>query len=367
MHGVRRNKFQSKLEIEEEEKRSNSLADLTRKALILRRQKILNVQDPQFASSYQTVENALETNPDEYSLWAFRREVFIEFCSNPSDNSIDELWQKELNLTIRALKRHPKAYPAWQQRLWLLQSDHVTKHVSSDKLHLVRKQEQMISAAMLAKDGRNFHGWAHRMRTKAVIPCHQENQTEIDKKELDFITTKINDDFANYSAWHHRSVYLLKLNHDSNTFINDELNFVTHALYTEPDVQSAWFYYRWLLSGAPSRGNKPTYNQDRLIEQLSACNELLFIEPDAVGALQTKTLILIQLRRGNEAIPVIDDLCRVVSDLIEPKYVCIYKISKEFRSPNFISIIALIRIPCEKGFMNTCEKKHSLQVSPRNM
>lgn len=323
MHGVRRNKFRSKLEIEQEEKTSNSLADLTRRALILRRQKPLNVQHSQFSSSYQTVENALEANPDEYSLWAFRREVFIEFCSNPSDNSIDELWQKELNLTIRALKRHPKAYPAWQHRLWLLQSDHVEKHVSFDKLQLVRKQEQLISATMLKKDGRNFHGWAHRMRTKAIMSSSQQNQKEMELKELDFITTKINDDFANYSAWHHRSVYLLKVNNDSNSFINDELNFVTHALYTEPDVQSAWFYYRWLLSGAPSRGGKPKYNQDCLIEQLSACDQLLSIEPDAAGALQTKTLILVQLRRGAEALPVIDDLCRVVSNFVHPKRVCI--------------------------------------------
>ena len=118
---------------------------------------------------------------------------------------------------------------------------------------------------MLMADARNFHGWAHRMRVRAI-----QQQLEVedcdslpeddgkglrhahsDKKEFEFVHSKINDDFANYSAWHHRSVLLPRIHNQKkiyqetqtsahHLFIRKELDFVKQAFYTEPDVQSAW-------------------------------------------------------------------------------------------------------------------------------
>ena len=115
------------------------------------------------------------------------------------------------------------------------------------------------------------HGWKYRRDVIAELPQRTP------KDEFDFTTTKINQNFSNYSAWHYRSKLLL------TTFTTAEeqqnavqhgwfswlarvsvpltarvpvwftkrivldLEIVRNAVYTEPADQSAWLYQRWLL------------------------------------------------------------------------------------------------------------------------
>lgn len=232
-----------------------------------------------------------------------------------TDHLMQDLWSQELNLTKRALQRHPKAYPAWQHRLWLFQYGHSVLGVDHDVVEDAVREEQKLSAFMLSKDSRNFHGWAHRMRVKVIIEAQsREQRMDLNREELAFVESKINEDFANYSAWHHRSTLLPRVHPEgADGFLADELQFVRQAFYTEPDVQSAWFYHKWLLAGAPAQGNRAVVRPDLLEGELAACEELLAIEPEARYALQAKVHILIQLGRGLEAHKPLDSLESIVS------------------------------------------------------
>lgn len=314
MHGVRRGSRPSAEQLEQELEQSKLQADLIRRALIIRGQTLPTPLDDVFETNYSIVTHALETHPDEYTLWAFRREVLLA-RSNEKDVDMTSYFQQELSLTARALKRHPKAYPAWQHRLWLLEHAHHKLGVDKQVVEKAVMKEHQLSAYMLSRDGRNFHGWAHRMRVRAVMEKQRpEHSSLLKQNELQFVEDKINDDFANFSAWHHRSVLLPQLKGENpHEFIENELQYVRGAFYTEPDVQSAWFYHRWLLAGAPARGKKAIVNKTILEDELEACNELLEMEPDARYALQTKVLILTRLGRGSEALETLDTLEKLVS------------------------------------------------------
>lgn len=312
MHGVRRARPSAEA-LEQDKERSIFQAGLIRRALVIRNDPEQSVFDEEFEKKYSVVQRAVESNPDEYTLWAFRRQILI--AKSETSSLTDDEWKSELQLTSLALQRHPKAYPAWQHRLWLLSDRKHMSKVSQGLRDASLKEEQRLSAYMLSKDGRNFHGWAHRMRVRSILesksPGEEQNMWT---KELEFVEGKINDDFANYSAWHHRSVLLPRIHSEGpDIFLSAELQFVRQAFYTEPDVQSAWFYHRWLLAGAPARGNKAVVVDGLLEEELAACEELLSIEKNARYALQTKVHILSKLGRQSETTEALDLLEKIVS------------------------------------------------------
>lgn len=314
MHGVRRSR-PTAAELQEELDRSAVHADLIRRALIVRHAELPPTFDDEFWNNYKVVERALEANPDEYTLWSFRREVLVAAVNADREANFDDRWQHELELTTRALKWHQKAYPAWQHRLWLLRDQQVARHLSPELRKRAIQNEEKLSEFMLSRDCRNFHGWAHRMRVRAVVSSTTGTEESIlNQSELAFVERMINEDFANYSAWHHRSVLLPKVSvQGPDSFLQDELAFVRQAFYTEPDVQSAWFYHRWLLSGAPSKGRKAAVVNQVLEDELKACNELLELEPEARYALQTKAQLLVQLAQHDAAKELLQSLEILVS------------------------------------------------------
>lgn len=288
MHGVRRgSRPTSADEIAAIAERSRIQAESLRRALAAR-------TEATPADALKQTAQAVEANPDEYSLWSWRRRTLLNF----DDTEFTSRWANELLLTQRALRRHPKAYAAWAHRLWLLGCERAPEEERLQAL----KAEHTLSGYMLQRDGRNFHGWAHRLRVRALLGTALGD-------ELKFVTERINADFANYSAWHARSALLQK-----SGALEKELDFVRQAFYTEPDVQSTWFYHRWLLAGMPDAdGNRVHVDNGVWERELDACNELLAIENDARWVLHAKAHMLAHLGRCEEAAQVFERLVTIVS------------------------------------------------------
>lgn len=84
------------------------------------------------------------------------------------------------------------------------------------------------------------------------------------QRELAYTRDRIDHNFSNYSAWHHRSRLLPAAcaaaegeegaapgasQHSALPLrmLQGEYELVKQAFFTEPLDQSAWFYHRWLL------------------------------------------------------------------------------------------------------------------------
>ncbi|XP_072755996.1 geranylgeranyl transferase type-2 subunit alpha [Anoplolepis gracilipes] len=177
----------------------------------------------------------LLNNSDIYTLWNIRREVFQN--NKWSDEDYKQLLENEMSLTENCLRENPKSYSVWHQRCWVMEQ-------MSDPDW---KKELSLCAKCLNIDERNFHCWDYRefIVQKAGIS---------NEEEFEFSTTKILNNFSNYSSWHYRSRILYKMFGTTLEEIpiidekyKEELDLVMDATFTDPNDSSAWFYQRWLL------------------------------------------------------------------------------------------------------------------------
>ncbi|KAL9265748.1 Geranylgeranyl transferase type-2 subunit alpha 1-like protein [Drosera capensis] len=230
----------------------------------------------------------LEMNPEYCTVWNYRKmavERYMDGVGGDCDGvegvlkrELDVVWDQKpkqlepffdedpiltLNLYIyifvlsltgsaqAALTVNFKSYGAWHHRKWVLNK----RRSSLDK-------EMELINLFQRKDSRKFHAWNHRRR------CSSD---EID--ELKYTRDVIGKNFSNYSAWHNRrgidlslvllgiavclgclSVILSSLFKrkvegffPKEKILNEEYQLVQNAIFTEPDDQSVWFYYLWLL------------------------------------------------------------------------------------------------------------------------
>ncbi|XP_050466893.1 geranylgeranyl transferase type-2 subunit alpha [Cataglyphis hispanica] len=177
----------------------------------------------------------LLNNSDIYTLWNIRREAFQN--NKWSDEDYKQLLENEMSLTENCLKENPKSYSVWHQRCWVME-----QMPDPDW-----KKELSLCAKCLNIDERNFHCWDYRefIVQKAGIS---------NEEEFEFSTTKILNNFSNYSSWHYRSRILYKMFGTTLEEIpiidekyRQELDLVMNATFTDPNDTSAWFYQRWLL------------------------------------------------------------------------------------------------------------------------
>ena len=88
-----------------------------------------------------------------------------------------------------------------------------------------------------------------------------EKLQQLLENEWNFTTEKIHQNFSNGSAFHYRTKLLPLLlwcynnshNNDNKTkldLVREEMELIRNAIFTEPDDQTSWWYFRFILSWA---------------------------------------------------------------------------------------------------------------------
>lgn len=270
MHGrvksVEREKEQQKTDAQRQEELSKvrMYHEVAGKVLEMKRQQ---VYEP---SVLPLTSHLLLLNPEFHVVWSYRRQVIdalVQKADNPEEEQ-QELAQTELKLTLDALQRNPKSYSAWFQRKWII-----------DRGLGDLKKEIGLCNKLLDLDERNFHCWNYRRHV-----CKLAGMTEED--QLAFTAQKIEQNFSNYSALHHRTITLPDpLTAD---VLFDEIGLVQQAVFTEPDDQSAWFYYRWLVTSMVELVESSVEDAAGFLKsQVQWLDELLEMESEAKWVIVT--------------------------------------------------------------------------------
>ncbi|XP_008305382.1 geranylgeranyl transferase type-2 subunit alpha [Cynoglossus semilaevis] len=199
----------------------------------------------------QLTQQMLSSNPDFATLWNYRRELLMHQETVKDKDELQKLYEAELSFLETCLKANPKSYGCWHHRGW----------VSVRLPQPDWARELKLCDLCLTMDERNFHCWDYRRMVVKMSGVSVE-------QELDFTYRLIGSNFSNYSSWHYRST-LLPLLHPESPEQNcgpassqthshrvceeqllKEYELVQNAFFTDPNDQSAWFYYRWLLGRA---------------------------------------------------------------------------------------------------------------------
>ncbi|KAL7685612.1 putative geranylgeranyl transferase type-2 subunit alpha [Plasmopara halstedii] len=234
--------------------------------------KVLDLKRQQFfePSVLPLTSHLLLLNPEFHMVWNYRRQTIDALATKSADPAAEwqELAKTELKLTLDALQRNPKSYSTWFQRKWII--DH--------RLGDLQKEIGLCDK-LLNLDERNFHCWNYRRHVCELANVPKEDQ-------LAFTTQKIEQNFSNYSALHHRSINLPKPL--TAEVIFDEIELIQQAVFTEPDDQSAWFYYRWLVTSMVELVKSSAENAvEFLKKQAQWLEELVEMEAEAKWAIVT--------------------------------------------------------------------------------
>lgn len=249
--------------------------------------KLMNEDQKKVIFSEKTLdltEKVLKINSDIATMWNFRKSYIMHEQSNKE--VIDQLLYKELAFTESLFKNDPKSYSLWSNRAWLLEfivnfreadqnlvqverdylnglssfedlsytssfKESLARH-SSVKLKLLVNELELCNK-LFKIDDRNFHCWRHRsfvlccLRRVSVVSSWDSFVQEMQSQELDFLDRMIETNFSNYSAWHHRILLANGSRFDSMDDFKRESELVHTAMFTEPNDQSIWQYYFWLV------------------------------------------------------------------------------------------------------------------------
>mmetsp|Transcript_21422 Transcript_21422/g.65438 ORF Transcript_21422/g.65438 Transcript_21422/m.65438 type:complete len:345 (-) Transcript_21422:44-1078(-) len=227
----------------------------------------------------------LRVNPDAYSAWNHRREMLFArttaAAGETEGGGAGGAWELaadvaagELRLTAEALRRQPKSYPAWHHRRWVLE------RLAGDR-ETAFAEELRLCAVFLDADERNFHCWNHRRWAAAVAGVTPEENLAYTQDRLDV-------NFSNYSAFHERSQVLPRLEayrEDPLAVLAEELMLVQNITVTEPEDQSAWWYYRFLLAALLQVEAEDGVKLTALRGEQQNLRDLLELETDCKWAL----------------------------------------------------------------------------------
>ncbi|GBC08809.1 hypothetical protein RclHR1_00840010 [Rhizophagus clarus] len=252
--------------------------------------------------------NILSQNPDFYTIWNFRRLILLSgTLKECSEEEKQQTLSSELIFLQELFQLNPKSYWIFNHRRWCLET--MPNPDWNKELQLIGK--------VLELDARNFHAWDYR---RYVTPkLSYATETSLTQTEFDFTTTKINQSFSNYSAWHQRSKLLPILIKEKNLdelekkkLIDKEFELVKAAFYTDPDDQSAWLYHRWLIGQGSNISTsqmdeeikdssiKSSERIELLQREINVVRELLELEPDSKFCLQTLITLLSELKTNTK-------------------------------------------------------------------
>lgn len=186
-----------------------------------------------------------------------------------TDADLITFLENEIKLTEQCLLNNPKSYSSWHHRYWVLE-----RHPKPNW-----DQEFNLITRYLTMDDRNCKSITSNIQRYYVrifiVHCWDYRRLIINKigvllcDELQFSTERLNINFSNYSSWHYRST-LRKLNSEC---LDNEVDLVQNAVFTDPADSSAWFYFRWVLS-------HPDVPQEKRENLLDNFNQLLEMDPD---------------------------------------------------------------------------------------
>ncbi|CAG8587141.1 16044_t:CDS:10 [Acaulospora morrowiae] len=242
MHGVKRVKPSAEVERLRKEKEAVKIKEYNRLIASCFAKKTNSEYD---VEAFNITTKILSQNPDFYTIWNFRRTILLNTMLK--DCSAEEKQQElssELLFLQEVFRLNPKSYWIFNHRRWCLETMPTPDW----------QGELTLVGRILDMDSRNFHAWDYRRYVISKLSSTEAGDTEIRKNEFDFTTTKINQNFSNYSAWHQRSKLLPRLikekhlnDQERKKMIDREFELVKSAFYTDPDDQSAWLYHWWLI------------------------------------------------------------------------------------------------------------------------
>ncbi len=281
----------------------------------------------------ETIAPLLDKNPDCYSIFVFRRELFAHLkqlmalqqqlekkkkaqqaaeaeqqkAVEPAADAAPavsteqaalmfeghfskEVLVPELKFNTAIIKKDYKSYAAWVHRRWLL-------NAMLPKVRLAVLQEEHSKLdQLLAQDERNFHAWGYRRWVTGELRAAGLYD---DDKELAFAASKIQNNFSNYSAWHNRALVLWKrvddllalhgggggggggettdqatavkqLTEQVVAQINQDRDMLCNAFYCDPNDQSSFVYCKALIEKAHKAAAAASVSAE-----LKAANEAL--------------------------------------------------------------------------------------------
>ena len=172
----------------------------------------------QNAESLGLTQKILEINPEFYTLWNYRREI-IQSMMTAGHLTAGQIGESEKSLTQLALEKNPKSYCAWHHRRWVAELGCVdlgeelatcTKFLNLDARNCTLSICQLCTPTSRApwfthKNSpsrfyfyHSVHCWDYRR-----FIAKRANVATAD--EFAYTSTKIEQNFSNFSAWHYRS------------------------------------------------------------------------------------------------------------------------------------------------------------------
>ncbi|KAF7459399.1 Geranylgeranyl transferase type-2 subunit alpha [Cryptosporidium felis] len=280
MHGRARGE-QKELTEEEKQyvKEAKQLFDDCVRSIRIEREKGTFSQD-----TLKLTEKVLKINPEVATLWSFRKDYILSIQDDCE--TVDSVLNKELAFTESLFADELKSYNLWSSRAWLLEfvmnlkePQQTLQEVARDYLKSLPDLQSLscspplkdslvkydniqirliVNELELCKrlfqiDDRNFHCWKHRSFVLCClkrISCKLSWEgfcEELQLHELQFLGEMIETNFSNYSAWYQRTLLANDIHFNNIEHFKKELELVHTAIYTEPNDQSIWQYYSWLI------------------------------------------------------------------------------------------------------------------------
>ena len=181
--------------------------------------------------------------------------------------ALETLIKTEFEMLVGLAMKDPKSYQLWHHRKWMFLKIWELECLLGIKGVISKKCVQMdlkICDKFLTKDERNFHAWNYRcFLVNYLLERFPDEALAVIEKELDFLQSKLEANFSNYSAIHFKTKYMLRRETllRPETFVGceedqvtlplstlaKEITFASEGLFIAPYEQSLWIYLGWLL------------------------------------------------------------------------------------------------------------------------